>query len=500
MRRLFEKKEDIIRKMNLSDKEKAIIINFFNDHPEQDKKCKEFGIDWNDKNTPFEKFFNLMNTFNERFLPKLTLADLTEGKDYQYLGEDNYYKYYFIYSYKGSVTIASNNVEPAVWTSVYGRGYDTAISMDENAKKDYPIKVEEDGSILKGGAKWCTAMNHTDSMWKSYTDGGSFFIYTCAKDKNLVGYQKVAVRLEWSSTKEMYTEADSDFREGRVYNIIYEFISEHNDTVSNCKENFRALKDEEKKIAEEKKKQKEQEIKAYINSLPGIELKYRNSDFPMIKMGHRKEGDVYGSLYLLPDIVPFSPQYSGRKYYFGCNRWDISIVRQWLNSDLPAGQWYKEYEVDNEKVDWSNTPSPTKDFIENTDGFLRKVGLSKSQLTPVKNITYTTEGKEIITEDYIWIPSLTELSTKSDHKEGQPLEYWQKLLGNNADCDSNRFRAIKVCYDIVNNSFDNAPYWTRSAGSECSNSVRYIGSGGSVYWLSAYYARRLPILACFKSN
>ena len=60
------------------------------------------------------------------------------------------------------------------------------------------------------------------------------------------------------------------------------------------------------------------------------------------------------------------------------------------------------------------------------------VRIFPSNLTPPIDTTYTTEGKEIITEDYIWIPSLTELSTKNKYIEGQPLEYWQKLLGNNA--------------------------------------------------------------------
>lgn len=206
MRRLFEKKEDQIRKQTeLSDEEKDIIIKFFSLHPEQDKKCKEFGIDWNRIDNTADKFFNLINSFNERFLPKLTLSDLKEGEDYVYLGEDSYYNYYFILSYKGSVTIASNNVEPEVWTENFGLGYDRAISFDDNSMRDYPIKTLENGKVLKGGAKWCISTNHSDAHWEDYIFGvdnggwGYYFIFACMKRsiKNIEDrYKKVAIQLD----------------------------------------------------------------------------------------------------------------------------------------------------------------------------------------------------------------------------------------------------------------------------------------------------------------
>ena len=519
MRRLFEKKEDQIRKQTkLSDKEKNIIIKFFNLHPEQDKKCKEFGIDWNRHDNTADKFFNLIQAFNERFLPKLSLKDLKEGKDYNYLGRDDYYDYYFILSYRGSVTIASNNVAPEVWTTGYGRGYDTAISLDENSLKDYPTKVLEDGTILKGGAKWCTAYNHTSEHWDDYTDY-SFFVYACAHNDSVKDkYKKVAIRYSledidedsyanlggmhaYNLLCEMYDAPDYDFDSSEGYwGIIEDFLFEQEEKLRNSWNTFFNVKGEDKKRRkeEELKKRKKEDIRIFVERTQGREIKefsYRGYDFPMVEMGTRPEGKVFGSYYLTADAVPFSPRYNCDKYEYGCNHWDISIARQWLNSDAPAGQWYKEQSVEGYKVDWDETSDYTKNFIKNTDGFLRIIGISKSQLNPVKNITYTTEGKEIITEDYIWIPSLTELSTQNNYKEGEPLDYWRQLLGDNASRNTNALRVMKSC-----DTLEPWWYWTRSAYSGCSDYVRCVGSDGYVYWGSADDRYRLPVLACFKSE
>lgn len=266
MRRLFEKKEDQIKKqILLSEEEKEILIRFFNQHPEQDSKCTEFGIDWNRRENTADKFFNLVNSFNKRFLPKLELRDLKPGIDYSFVGKDYFYNYYFIFSHKGAVTVASNNVAPEIWTKTCGWGYARAISYDENTMKDYPIKVSEDGATtLKGGAKWCIAVNHTDTFWNDYIFGkhnegyGYYFIFACARIPNIEErYKKIAIQLdtekEFDYFFDMFDACDNsysnppfgDFADGykewdnfEVIHTVKNFIHTHKERIEELEKEF----------------------------------------------------------------------------------------------------------------------------------------------------------------------------------------------------------------------------------------------------------------------
>ena len=477
--RLYEKKDHLINRTNMTDEQKQEVIEFFTKHREQESAISD--REWNKPETlTYERFKQVMDAFNNRntkshankIANKVGIAGLTEGKDYIDWGEFNdsllgIFHAYTPLTHLGAKTIAGKTVKPI------------------NPNKD--------------SAGWCIGWSGNDSYWKDYflKDGCSFLII-CGDS---VYTKKICFQIKnnYNSDNALNTVTAWDYYDG-AHSLEEIFRNYHGDV--NFISLFNKVKETSDKIRkeaqlEEYKKEKEEEKSEFFAKTEGLEIKnltYKGYDFPMVEMGTRPEGKVFGSYYLIMDWLSFSPKYNGEKYKYGCNHWDISIVRQWLNSDLPAGQWYKEYEVDNEKVDWSNTPSSTKNFIKNTDGFLRIIGLSKSQLTPVKNITYTKEGKEIITEDYIWIPSLTELSTQNKYIEGQPLEYWQKLIGNNANWDSNNNRIMKSC-----DTFEPSWYWIRSAGSDYSDGVRRVASRGYVGWLHAYGAYRLPILACFKS-
>ena len=474
--RLYEKKDHLINRTNMTDEQKQEVIEFFTKHREQESQISD--REWNKPETlTYERFKQVMDAFNNRntksrankIANKVGIAGLTEGKDYIDWGEfeDNYLGIFHAYTpltHLGAKTIAGKTVKPI------------------NPNKD--------------SAGWCIGWSVNDSYWKSYFfKNECSFLIICGDS---VYTKKICFEIKKDYNSDNALDAVTAWDYYDKYHSLEEIFRNYHGGV-NFISLFNKVKETSDKIRkelleEEYKKKKEEEKLEFFARTEGLEIKnltYKDYDFPMVEMGVRPEGKVFGSYYLTLDRVPFSPQYNGDKYL--CNRWDISIVRQWLNSDEPAGQWYKEYEVDNEKVDWSDTPSSTKNFIKNTDGFLRIVGLSKSQLNPVKNITYTKEGKEIITEDYIWIPSLTELSTENRYIEGQPLEYWQKLLGDNANPFSNENRIMKSC-----DTFEPSWYWTRSADSLYSYYVRNVDMEGYVYWEYADYAYKLPILACFK--
>ena len=483
--RLYEKKDHIIKKTHMTDEQKQEVIDFFTKHREQENQIS--GDEWNKPELlTYERFKQVMDAFNNRntkshankIANKVGIKGLTEGKDYVDWGEfeDSLLGTFHAYtplSHLGAKTIAGKTVKP------YPRG-----------KKD--------------SASWCIGQTGNDSYWKNYFfRNKTCFLIICGDN---VPTKKVCFEIEkdynsdevidyvtaWDYYDKDYF-LDEFFRNYQGEGTFITLFSKAKETSDKLRDGL--LKEEEER---EEGRKKEAEKQVFIERTQGREVKnftYRGYDFPMVEMGTRAEGKVFGSYYLTADRVPFSPTYNDEKYKYGCNHWDISIARQWLNSDAPAGQWFKEQTVDGYKVDWNSTDYRTKDFIKNTDGFLRIIGLDKSQLNPVKNVTYNTEGKEIITEDYVWIPSLTELSTQNNYKEGEPLDYWKKLIGDDAISDPNDLRAMKSCEDLRR-----WMYLTRSISLDFLDGVRGIHYRGEVSWCSAITGVRFPILACFKSE
>lgn len=166
-----DKTRFIIKNELLTEEQKKEILQFFAEHPEQDSKIK----DWNSK-IPYSVFDKVMYDFDNDFdkLPTWTIDDLEEGVDYDYLGEYIGYNFYFIYTHKASVTFASNNVPPEIWSPL------PSWYNKSNAKKDY-IYLRHAGLNCYSGAKWCTAMNHQNenrSFMREYIqDDNQCFIY-----------------------------------------------------------------------------------------------------------------------------------------------------------------------------------------------------------------------------------------------------------------------------------------------------------------------------------
>lgn len=110
---------------------------------------------------------------------------------------------------------------------------------------------------------------------------------------------------------------------------------------------------------------------------------------------------------------------------YGDNRWYKSAYRQYLNSDLPAKQWWQPQD------EWDMKP----DQADTVPGFL--AGFSndfKNALTRVKVVTYgnkvTGDGSAVVTYDKIFLPSLEELYLLADASgEGTYWPYWKERTG-----------------------------------------------------------------------
>lgn len=110
---------------------------------------------------------------------------------------------------------------------------------------------------------------------------------------------------------------------------------------------------------------------------------------------------------------------------YGDNRWWKSAIRQYLNSDLPAKQWWAPQD------EWDMKP----DQADTVPGFL--AGFSddfKNALTRTKVVTYgntvTDDGSAVVTYDKIFLPSLQEIYCSPQVSgEGTYWPYWKERTG-----------------------------------------------------------------------
>lgn len=110
---------------------------------------------------------------------------------------------------------------------------------------------------------------------------------------------------------------------------------------------------------------------------------------------------------------------------YGDNRWYKSAYRQYLNSDLPAKQWWQPQD------EWDMKPNQA----DTVPGFL--AGFSddfKNALTRTKVVTYgnnvTDDGSAVVTYDKIFLPSLQEIYCSPQVSgEGSYWPYWKERTG-----------------------------------------------------------------------
>ena len=110
---------------------------------------------------------------------------------------------------------------------------------------------------------------------------------------------------------------------------------------------------------------------------------------------------------------------------YGDNRWHKSACRQYLNSDLPAKEWWTPQD------DWDMKP----DQADAVPGFLASFSDDfKNALTLVKVVTYgnnvTDDGSAVVTYDKIFLPSLEEIYCSPQVSgEGTYWPYWKERTG-----------------------------------------------------------------------
>ena len=130
---------------------------------------------------------------------------------------------------------------------------------------------------------------------------------------------------------------------------------------------------------------------------------------------------------------------------YGDNRWYKSAYRQYLNSDLPAKQWWQPQD------EWDMKP----DQADTVPGFL--AGFSddfKAALTRTKVVTYgntvTDDGSAVVTYDKIFLPSLQEIyCSPQTAGEGTYWPYWKERTGAKTPQAPYKINPLRITRDLA---------------------------------------------------
>lgn len=176
---------------------------------------------------------------------------------------------------------------------------------------------------------------------------------------------------------------------------------------------------------------------------------------------------------------------------YGCNRWKISALRQWLNSNKPKGQWWTPQDA------WDICP----DQLANKDGFL--CGMPEEMLNSLKKVKVSTftntvndEGVEDITYDYVTLPSLGQIYAQTQIAgEGNPHTYWKRRSGRTTPSEWFKAYPNVIAYSVSNKT--SAQYIRlRSARRSFANSVWGVNTSGIISFYDASYAHTCNPLVC----
>ena len=220
MIRLYEKKDHLIRKNpNLTDGQKQEIMDLLAKHPSSENK-----IDWtrNSKLT-YEDFLDVLRPL---YINDLDFRGLVEGKDYDLLLDKPNEKLYFIHTYNASKIIASNAVEPKIWTKIPSWCGEEEFTDEAHA---FGYFDSEHGD-MKPGAKWCISMQTSDRYWKKYEEDFLFFFWFRDGEYIPDPNKKIAIEVDRDNGKVIlkYNGADTDINSELplyIEELIKEFYS-----------------------------------------------------------------------------------------------------------------------------------------------------------------------------------------------------------------------------------------------------------------------------------
>lgn len=170
---------------------------------------------------------------------------------------------------------------------------------------------------------------------------------------------------------------------------------------------------------------------------------------------------------------------------YGYNRWMMSALRQYLNSDAAVNAWWESFDALDVRPD----------YLATKPGFLAGYDESvKQYFKPIKVVTVAQNGDgnvEDITYDRVFLSSLEQMYCvpQFSGKEGNYWEYYKRLLGRTTPAPTSQIYPRLIKYAL--NAPTSAQYcFRRSAYRYNAAGVWYSSTSGYVSTASASSAYR----------
>ncbi len=144
--KMLEKKDHIINKMNLTDEQKRIAIEFFTKHPNYESEIKNWQdpkLSWANLEAVINKPRNTKSQLKKRI--RKGLESLKENVHYKVIYEDADNVFYQPLCYVAARILASNSVPPSV------------------------AHIKDQAGQPLSGAKWCISYQKERDYWDDYT-------------------------------------------------------------------------------------------------------------------------------------------------------------------------------------------------------------------------------------------------------------------------------------------------------------------------------------------
>ena len=189
-----------MRNPNLTDGQKQEIIELLGKHPSYENK-----IDWNKSNSlTYEDFLSVLRPL---YINDLDPRGLIEGEDYDILYESEDEVLYSVYTHNASKILASNAVEPEMWTKIPSWCGEKEKTDEAHAFGHF----DSEHGDMKPGAKWCISMQTSIRYWNQYSPDFQFFFWF-RNNPRLEDDRKIAISVSKSTWKvaKVYNGADDE--------------------------------------------------------------------------------------------------------------------------------------------------------------------------------------------------------------------------------------------------------------------------------------------------
>ena len=194
-----------------------------------------------------------------------------------------------------------------------------------------------------------------------------------------------------------------------------------------------------------------------------------------------KNGNVYTALNLnVGDELPFDSYTSIHKCIYnerdivanGYSNYELSAVRQWLNSDNSAGEWWTPSHLGDVAPDQAST----------LNGFMAGLSADFIEVLIPTKIKYLFKNNAVVMYDKMFLPSYEEMygvnSNDANGIEGPYFQYWKEKTGLSFPNNSNNNGRIVT---TVNGIITIPGCWTRTSGDYITVQQLHVMNSGSFF-------------------